>query len=262
MLDAALDEHEGADEAAMWVCRFAAGEPGGWGRHRHRQHQIAWVSRGVSTVVLGGRGWIVTPSRAVWIPGDVPHDIVNRDGAILHCLYVWPDSCPLDWPEPAEVAMTPLARELLLSVGEPGVETPVSAAIATVLFAELERGAPVAPTLPMPAEGPAADLARAILDHPGGQQTLEQWARRLATSASTLRRAFLNETGMTFSEWRTRARLDAARSLLADGLGVGRVARSVGYASRSGFVDAFRRHVGHPPTAYRPGASASVEAAR
>ena len=41
MLDAVLGVHEGADGAAMWICRFAAGEPGGWGRHYHAQHQIA-----------------------------------------------------------------------------------------------------------------------------------------------------------------------------------------------------------------------------
>ena len=71
---------------------FRRGEPGGWGRHHHRQHQIAWVSQGVSTVVLDERRWVVTPTRAVWIPGGHAHDVVNRDDAVLHCLYVWPQA--------------------------------------------------------------------------------------------------------------------------------------------------------------------------
>ena len=178
MPDAVLDVHEGADTAAMWICRFAAGEPGGWGRHYHAQHQIAWVSQGVSTVVVDDRRWVVTPSRAVWIPGGRPHDVVNRDDAVLHCLYVWPEQCPLDWADPVEVPVTPLARELLLSLGETGVETPVSEAIATVLFAQFGQAAAAGPSLPMPVDDRAAEVARALLDRPGGQETLEEWAER------------------------------------------------------------------------------------
>lgn len=248
-----LDEHEGSVDSAMWICRFARGDPGRWGRHYHRQHQIAWVSQGVSTVLFDdGQPWVVTPARAMWIPSGRPHDIANRDDAVLHCLYVWPEQCPLDWSEPVELPVTPLARELLLWPGEANVETPVSSAVATVLFAQFGRAAPAGPSLPMPHDQRAAEVARALLDHPAGQETVEEWADRVTTSASTLRRAFLAETGMTFSEWRTRARLDAALPLLAGSLGVGRVAHRVGYASRSGFVDAFRRHFGHPPATYRP----------
>ena len=246
-----LDVHDGADDAAMWICSFPRGEPGGWGRHYHRQHQVVWVSQGVSTVVLDERRWVVTPTRAVWIPGGHAHDIVNRDDAVLLCVYVWPEHCPLDWPEPVELGVTPLARELLLSLGETGVETPVADALATVLFAPFTRRGPAAPRLPMPVDDRAAAVARAILERPAGQETLDAWARRLATSASTLRRAFVTETGLTFSEWRTRARLDAAVALLAERVSVGRVADRVGYASRSGFVDAFRRQFGHPPAVHR-----------
>jgi AraC-like DNA-binding protein len=127
----------------------------------------------------------------------------------------------------------------------------VCEASATVLFSQFARAAPTALRLPMPIDDRAADLARALLDDPANQDTLEQWARRLATSTSTLRRAFLAETGLTFTEWRTHARLDAAQRMLDDGWSVGRVARRVGYSSHSGFADAFRRHFGHAPATYR-----------
>ena len=136
------------------------------------------------------------------------------------------------------------------------MEAPVSQACATVLFDQFRRRWQTTPTLPMPADERASDLAEALLERPSSQLTLDQWARRLAVSQSTLRRAFVAETGLTFSEWRTRARLDAAVPLLADGVSVGRTARRVGYVSRSGFVDAFRRQFGHPPSRYRaPGDS-------
>ncbi|HEX7096800.1 MAG TPA: AraC family transcriptional regulator [Acidimicrobiales bacterium] len=103
------------------------------------------------------------------------------------------------------------------------------------------------PTLPMPCDPRAVDVALGILRDPACRFTLEEWADAVGASPSTLRRAFLTETSLTFSEWRARARLDAALPLLADGMTSEQVALQVGYASRSGFVEAYRRHFGHPP---------------
>ncbi|MFT3852438.1 MAG: helix-turn-helix transcriptional regulator [Ilumatobacteraceae bacterium] len=261
MTDVVLDRHEGEDVMAMWLCRFDADDPGGWGTHAHRQHQLAWVSCGLSTAVVDGVRWTVSPTRAVWIPSGWPHDITNHPGARLHCLYMWPEHSPVGWPEPCELAVTPIARELLAGLGDSWQETTIGAASATVLLAELGRERRGAPTLPMPADERAVELAEALIVDPANQDSLEQWSRRLATSASTLRRAFLAETGLTFSEWRTRVRLDAALPLLNERVSVDRVARRVGYASRSGFIDAFHRHFGHPPGQHRASAGRQVRQA-
>lgn len=69
-------------------------------------------------------------------------------------------------------------------------------------------------------------------------------------SVTTLQRQFRDETGMTFSEWRTRARIAAAEGHLADGRNIGWTGRRVGYAPG-------RFHQGVPP-AYRPVASGRV----
>jgi AraC-like DNA-binding protein len=73
----------------------------------------------------------------------------------------------------------------------------------------------------------------------------------VATSARTLRRLFLAETGLSFGRWERRARLRAALPLLAAGAPVAAAARRAGYATPSAFVAAFRRTVGFPPGAYR-----------
>ncbi len=59
--------------------------------------------------------------------------------------------------------------------------------------------------------------------------------------------------GMTFDRWRTHARLRAALSLLAEGRPVSRVAHTVGYATPSAFLAAFRRTVGTTPGRYLGG---------
>jgi AraC-like DNA-binding protein/quercetin dioxygenase-like cupin family protein len=250
---AALDAHDGEDEHAMWICRFGADEPGGWGLHHHRQHQIVWVARGATEVQVDDRHWVVPPTQALWVPSGRVHDVRNRPGSLLYCLYVWPDGSPVGWSEPTVLAVTPLVRELLVCLAGEQPETTVSIAGRTMLF-ELLRPLSHAGLsgfdgldLPMPDDERGAELARALLACPADPATLHEWGRRLGASESTLRRAFLAGTGLTFSEWRTQARLRASLAMLHERVPVDVVARQVGYTSTNGYIDAFRRHFGHTP---------------
>src|SRR5690606_28238949 len=96
----------------------------------------------------------------------------------------------------------------------------------------------------------AAAVARELTRNPADPRTAEEWARSLYLSSTSLRRAFRAETGMPFSEWRTRLRLNHALGLLAQGHLVGAVAARVGFTSTNGFILAFRRHFGQTPGAY------------
>ncbi|MFG2989441.1 helix-turn-helix transcriptional regulator [Streptomyces sp. NPDC048257] len=72
----------------------------------------------------------------------------------------------------------------------------------------------------------------------------------LYTSSTSLRRAFRAETGMPFSEGRTRLRLNHSLSLLEQGQLVSTAAARVGFVSTNGYIVAFRRHSGQTPGAY------------
>lgn len=245
--DVPIDEHTGGADAPMWICRFAPDEAGGWGQHRHHQHQIAWVSSGVATVHAGEQSWVIPPTHALWIPSGWPHDVVNRRPARLHCFYIWPERAPRAWATPTVLAITPMLRELILLLGADEHEGPVEEAAATLLFSLLEPLGDVPLHLPMPTSALPRRLAERLLTDPAATLTLEQWADREHTSVSTLRRSFPHETGLTFSEWRRQARLHASLQLLADGMSVERVATRVGYSTATGFIDAFRRHFGSTP---------------
>jgi AraC-like DNA-binding protein len=247
---APLDEHPRSREWPMWVCRFPPDEAGGWGQHRHHQHQIAWVSNGVATVRAGDQTWVVPPTQAMWIPRGWPHDVLNRRPATLHCFYVWPERAPRSWAEPTLLTITPMLRELILLLAERDHEVPVADAAATLLFSQLAAVGDVPLRLPMPTSRRARQLAERLLADPAASLTLEEWAARQQTSVSTLRRLFPTETGLTFSEWRRQARLHASLQLLADGLSVEHVATRVGYASATGYIDAFKRHFGATPACH------------
>jgi transcriptional regulator GlxA family with amidase domain len=85
--------------------------------------------------------------------------------------------------------------------------------------------------------------------------SLDDIARRVASSRRQLQRAYAEIGGTTFREHLTAVRMERAAELLVSrGLTVRDVARLVGYRQPAQFAKAFRRHHGASPSAYRVGA--------
>lgn len=84
--------------------------------------------------------------------------------------------------------------------------------------------------------------------------SLDDIARRVASSRRQLQRSY-NEVGRTtFREHLTAVRMDRAADLLSSTpLTVRDVAHRVGYRQPAQFAKAFRRHHGVAPSAYRAG---------
>ncbi|MGI5232906.1 helix-turn-helix domain-containing protein [Actinoallomurus sp. CA-142502] len=217
--------------------------------HWHTGHQLAWASSGMLTVSSTGGTWVLPPARALWIPAGVEHAMDADRHTTVCCPYFAADRGP-GWTAPTVVAISPLARELILHLAATEPPTAARRRAESVLFDQL---APVPVTtiaVPMPRDPRALDVARAVIENPADDATLDIWARRTGTSTRTLARLFTAETGMPFGRWRTQVRLRAALPLLAEGLPVATAARRVGYTTPSAFVAVFRKATGVPPGAY------------
>jgi len=82
--------------------------------------------------------------------------------------------------------------------------------------------------------------------------SLDDIARRVASSRRQLQRAYSEIGETTFREHMTRVRMERAAQMLTDrGLTVREVARRVGYRQPAQFAKAFRRHLGVAPSDYR-----------
>ena len=148
------------------------------------------------------------------------------------------------------MAVGGLLRALVAHLGDPALAAPQRTRAEAVLFDQL-RPLPVAPiTLVLPVDPRADDVARALLDDPTDDRTLDDWGRHVGASARTLARRFVAETGSTFADRRSQVRLRAALELLACGTPATVVAPRVGYRNVSAFVAAFRRAIGETPGAY------------
>ena len=95
--------------------------------------------------------------------------------------------------------------------------------------------------------------AAAIIDAEYARElSVDEVARRIATSRRQLQRVFAEIAGTTFRGYIARVRLERAADLLRAGSGsVPEIAAAVGYRSWTSFSMAFRRHHGMPPSALR-----------
>jgi AraC family transcriptional regulator of adaptative response / methylphosphotriester-DNA alkyltransferase methyltransferase len=87
--------------------------------------------------------------------------------------------------------------------------------------------------------------------------SLDDIARRVASSRRQLQRAYAEIGGTTFRDHLTAVRMRAAADMLSSrALTVREVAHRVGYRQPAQFAKAFRRHHGVAPSDYRAGAAA------
>jgi AraC-like DNA-binding protein len=223
------------------------------GPHGHTRAQFVLADEGVMSVWTATGTWLVPPGLAVWIPADVEHAVRAITRARFASLYVDAARVPAAPDAPRVVEVTPLLRELIrraIDLPERLEEGGRDARLLSVLTDELADLVEVRLHLPMPRDRRAVAVADALISAPGDDTDLEGWSRRVGTSARTVARLFLSETGLGFGTWRQRLRLLAALERLAAGEPVTTIALDLGYRSPSAFSAMFRRTLGRAPTRY------------
>src|SRR6202046_3552571 len=203
--------------------------------HTHEDHQLAWASAGVLTVLTEGATWVLPPTRALWIPAGLPHETGASGQATMRSVYVPPGLTPVDWAVPTVIAASPLLAEVIGYLG--GELTAARRARAEAVLSDLLAPIPVT-TLDVrfPDDELAGPVARALRDNPADQRTLAEWGRAVGASDRTLARAFVAGTGLPFGQWRTLLRVQSALPLLAAGEAAGRGAGRGGYETPRGFI--------------------------
>ncbi|MFF4014201.1 AraC family ligand binding domain-containing protein [Streptomyces sp. NPDC001843] len=103
-----------AHGTAILVGHFVMPRGTAYLEHRHPVHQLACPTRGLVRVRTERGVWLLPPSRALWIPAQVPHTTESAGDAVMRSAYVDPAGCPgIAWREPTVVSATPLLRALV-----------------------------------------------------------------------------------------------------------------------------------------------------
>jgi AraC-like DNA-binding protein len=221
----------------------------GFAWHDHVQHQIAFATKGVLAMAVGDAAWVLPPSRALWIPAGIRHSVSVTGATRMVSVYIPPARSPVTWTTPTVLDTTGLLGSLLEYLGG-DLEVDARERAEAVLWDQIAAVPATTLALPMPRDERARRVADELLANVADERSLTEWGAACGASARTLARLFTSETGMTFAQWRTNARLAAALRLLAAGESTARAAAAVGYANPSAFVAAFRREIGTTPGAY------------
>lgn len=230
-----------------------------------RRPVLLWVYTGGATVTAAGVDYRLSAGRAIWVPPGVRHGMRSDPGSVV---------VPIG--APVEAVTTVLSQVRVVSI-PPGWESwLIHQSIDTEHIGrhvhdalpgrrsliELVQGAHEraehrgvdrltdSRALTLPRSPAAWNVARRLLRDPGVPASADSLAADEKVSVKTLQRQFLTETGLTYSQWRTRARIRAAEQCLAEGCDIGWTASTVGYATAAGFTRAFQRHVGATPREY------------
>ncbi len=225
------------------------------GLHRHPRAQLLFATAGVMRVTTEAALYTVPPGTGLWVPADTLHG-VRMDGAVrMRALFLRSDAAASGPADTTVIAVSPLLRELILTVcGEPVVwdaQGPIRLVVALVLH-EIARAGTHPLGLPACRDPRLVRATVALVENPADPRNLDDYAAAAGASIRTLARLFRAETGMSFQQWRRQLRMTEALARIAQGTAPGRVARSVGYASLPAFGAAFRKMFGTTPAMAAP----------
>jgi AraC-like DNA-binding protein len=220
--------------------------------HSHRRAQLLYGSKGIMQVTTNLGTWVVPPQRAVWIPPQVPHEVLFL-GVRTHSLYIEPDQSPITQEQCQVIEVNTLMRHLLqeavalpLKYQEDGRD----GVLISLLLHEIHRANELPLHIPMPSHERLLASCKTFLMTPDINLSPRQLADSSFMSERTFSRLFREQTGLSFGQWRQRACVVLALSRLADGHSVTTVALDMGYESPAAFATMFRRVLGQAPSVY------------
>ncbi len=219
-------------------------------RHTHAWAQLAYASRGVLRMATTGTTWMVPPSRAIWVPPRVTHEVVIVEDAYLRTLYIDESIVPGGLDACRVVEVSGLLRELIVALDARDLGATRERMLCALVLDELGHAEPLPLAVPMPDEKRLRTLCEAVLAQPAHAESLEHLASEVGASTRTISRLFKQELGVSFSQWRQQALLARAIPLLNQGRPLSHIARELGYQSQSAFSAMFRRAFGKSPRAF------------
>lgn len=231
-----------------------------WDTHSHpHQHELLWGSRGTLTAETEDGFFAIPGTLGLWIPAGMDHRVIGTPGTSFRCTFIDAAVSPIASTTTA-VAIPDVVRAVLDRLEAPPYLSAAPRLHAEELALSLLEPVEVSTVdLPAPIDARTRLIADALLANPADDRTIEDWGRHVGASARNLSRLFVAETGLSFTAWRTRARMRRAIEWLAADHPVSLVSRRCGYSSPSAFVQAFRRELGRTPGEF---ATVRSEAAR
>ena len=222
--------------------------------HSHAWGQLLFLTEGlVEARAENASSWIVPPQRAVWLPSFIEHEIKVIHSVKMRNVYIAPEAAQ-NLPTTCQVMnVSSLLRELIIALAGLAPlydENGPDGRLVKVFLDQLHLSEAAPLHLPMPSSKALRIIAATIVDKPEFHYSMHYWQHKLGLSSRTLARRFIEETAMTYGQWRQQAKLLNALQRIAQGDAVANIAQDLGYQSQSAFISMFKKALGKTPGKY------------
>ena len=211
---------------------FAAGSNTDW--HFHSRAQLLYATSGLMMATAEDGTWVVPEGHGLWILPRLPHAVVMHGDVSMCSAYLAVDAIH-GFPLQARVIEVSrlLAVALVALTQEPVLynEAGRGGHLAALVLDEIKKAPETKLTLPLPSDHRLRRICLGLIGEPATSFDLDAWADHAGVSRRTLTRGFRRETGLSFGQWRARARVVRALALAADGQTSRHIAALVGYRS-------------------------------
>jgi len=222
-------------------------------RHTHPRGQLLWAEQGVLRVSGDDAVWVVPSTHAIWIPGNISHQVSSETHTKIRNIYIDPSYIVRKKDKnTVMVVMSSLMQEIILRLTD---DTKILAESNTkrlglVAIDELEELESSNLYIHSGQDPRLQRLVSHIVQHSQDTFSLTELSTLVGASVRTIERLFKAETGMTFRQWRSRFKLMNALSQLSEGKSSTAVAHHLGYKSVSSFINTFKSEFGCTPQQY------------
>ncbi len=203
-------------------------------RHFHPRAQLLYATAGLMMATAEDGTWVVPEGHALWIPPRLPHAVAMHGEVAMCTAYLAVEAIAGFSARARVIEVSALLAAALAALTEEPVlydEAGRGGHLAALVLDEIGRAPETKLTLPLPSDARLRRVCLGLIDAPATAFDLDAWAERAGLSRRTLTRGFRRETGLSFGQWRARARVVRALALAADGQAPRQVAASVGYRS-------------------------------
>lgn len=222
--------------------------------HRHTWWQFLFARDGLMQVQAGEITITLPPEYGMWIPPHCAHTLWLGEEAEVESLYIEPSAITMPDRTLRVVMVSEFVRAFIhhgcTSVAEKYDETGPEGRKVEVLLDLIQALPAAAFNLPFPTEERLLRVCLAIQAAPDQPHTLDDAAAMAHVSPRTFSRHFLRATGLPFHTWRQRMRLLGSLEMLRAGTSVTTVALTIGYATPSAFIHAFKQLFGMAPSRF------------
>ncbi|MDG9666819.1 AraC family transcriptional regulator [Hahella sp. CR1] len=240
--------------APLKVSRLAAEADQSRDLHTHSDGQLYWLEQGAIFCRSDRYHWLTAPRQLSWIPPGCQHGarpLSMVRGTLLHLREDLAFAMPQEpvTLEPHRLLEATLLRLIELCPESDWLERHEH--LLQVFLSEAREATPLRQRLPMPHDARLLRMANTLWRAPESNPGLDALALEFGFSRRTLTRKFMQETGMSLSQWTQHAKLLRALELLAANESVSSAAFAVGYQSVSTFCAVFKQVFGMSPGDYK-----------